>query len=297
MYRSASPAARYAVTSSADATWKSAPSVPPNLLLPPIAPSAPISRATPWNGSDVDALSSIRLEPTVSATNSGHSIAVSSLEFGPPPGISEEEMSRIYAEQEYDVTRTALDLPGFEPRHPGPGFLLECAVTRRPDRLSINGARFAVLHLEPRSAHVRQYDAAGAEVELATKSDRIVRTGYLSHKTVPNASSELPLPTLRAALEPLLRPLSLPYLCLLGAEDAMRRHGLAPGVAVRVKTEGDGCFVHSLAVAEGGHLPNLAGGQDAGEGWADRLQRRGAGAGQPPPELEGVDDAEWDDSD
>lgn len=87
---------------------------------------------------------------------------------------------------------------------------------------------------------------------------------------------------------------------LLCDEDTARPLDLTAGQVVRLKTVKDTGLVEMIAVVDTSGKAtalNFVGGEQVGEGWTDKLQRKGGASAEPIPgeELEGVDEDEWDD--
>eukprot|EP00041_Stephanoeca_diplocostata_P016730 m.330505 g.330505 ORF g.330505 m.330505 type:complete len:239 (+) comp20462_c0_seq4:307-1023(+) len=194
----------------------------------------------------------------------------------------------------------------------GDGFVLEGKLYKIPDRVIVDKKhRYSLLYLEYINAFKRRFED-GTEIEAVKKDERQVLTGYLGKtKTETRADYAMSAGAVQEKSRPLLESLKLPVslsaashrLLMLGTEELVRPLGLVEGVHVRLKSFKDSCLIESIGVVDTTTKMttlNFTGGEATGEGWTDKLMRKGvadSGASGPVPgdELQGCDDDEWDD--
>jgi hypothetical protein len=111
-------------------------------------------------------------------------------------------------------------------------------------------------------------------------------------------------PFIKAAGLPLPHARAEGSIHLLLDESRARAIELIEGQKIRLKTQTDTAIIESIALMDSMSKTtalNFVGGEAAsGEGWTDKLQRKGGGeAAEPIPgdELQGADDDEWGDDD
>mmetsp|Transcript_10423 Transcript_10423/g.26755 ORF Transcript_10423/g.26755 Transcript_10423/m.26755 type:complete len:228 (+) Transcript_10423:185-868(+) len=223
-------------------------------------------------------------------------------------------MSRIYAEASFDTVahcgaegwdeRTAVAEAG------GDGFILEAEVLRVPDRASLGRKRYALLHLRYRGAFRRQFAEDGREVEATKKEEGVKNKGFLNkvEHEVRNDYA-MAFEVVEEIVNPFVKRAGLPVpfakdgtLHFLCDEERSRALEIVAGQRVRLKTLRNTAIIESVGIVDSESKAtalNFVGADAGGEGWMDKLQRKGgeAAAAEPIPgdELQGVDDDEWDD--
>ncbi|KAM6181160.1 LOW QUALITY PROTEIN: arpin-like [Erethizon dorsatum] len=168
--------------------------------------------------------------------------------------------------------------------------------------------RYYVLYIRPGRIHRRRFDLKRKEIEPNFSATRKVNTGFLisSYKVEAKGDSDLLTPE---ALKGLVNKPELLRLtesltpdqtvAFWMPEAEMEAMEVELG-AVRLKTQGDGPFLDSLAKLEAGTVTkcNFAGDRKTGASWTDNImaQKSSQGAAAETREQgDGAEDEEWDD--
>ncbi|MBN3312355.1 AP3S2 protein, partial [Atractosteus spatula] len=167
--------------------------------------------------------------------------------------------------------------------------------------------RYYVLYIQPNQAHRRKFDAKGNEIEPNFSESQKVNTGYLmsSYKVeAKGVTDRLSDEELRALINKAElvkvteKHTPSQSLAFWIPEGEMEKIELEQGQEIRLKTEGDGPFIYSLAKLDGGSVTrcNFAGDEKTGASWTDKIMSNKAGVGVAVKERgpgEGVEDDEW----
>uniref|UniRef100_A0A8D2AT58 Arpin n=1 Tax=Sciurus vulgaris TaxID=55149 RepID=A0A8D2AT58_SCIVU len=226
-------------------------------------------------------------------------------------------MSRIYHDSALrNKAVQSVRLPGaWDPAtyQGGNGILLEGELVdvSRHSILDAHGRkeRYYVLYIRPSRIHCRKFDPKGNEIEPNFSATRKVNTGFLLSSYKVEAKGD----TDRLTPEELKRLVNKPELLALTEsltpdqtvafwmpESEMEAMELELGAGVRLKTQGDGPFIDSLAKLEAGTVTkcNFSGDQKTGASWTDNIMAQKSSEG-PAVEIreqgDGAEDEEWDD--
>uniref|UniRef100_A0A7N4NV08 Arpin n=2 Tax=Sarcophilus harrisii TaxID=9305 RepID=A0A7N4NV08_SARHA len=217
------------------------------------------------------------------------------------PSLEENDFSWL----EPIVLRTALTR--------GNGILLEGELVD-VSRHNISDAsgkkeRYYVLYVRPGRIHRRKFDCKGNEIEPNFSNTRKVNTGFLmsSYKVEAKGDTDRLSPTeLKGLVEkPELVAVTKCHtpdqaLAFWIPETEMEKIELELGAELRLKTQGDGPFIGSLAKLEAGTVTkcNFAGDGQTGASWTDNIMAQKSSEGVA-SELrgqgDGAEDDEWDD--
>uniref|UniRef100_G1U8U5 Arpin n=1 Tax=Oryctolagus cuniculus TaxID=9986 RepID=G1U8U5_RABIT len=169
--------------------------------------------------------------------------------------------------------------------------------------------RYYVLYVRPSRIHRRKFDPKGKEIEPNFSDTRKVTTGFLmsSYKVEAKGDSD------RLTPEELMALVNKPQLLALTEslapdgtvafwmpESEMEAMELELGAGVRLKTQGDGPFLESLAKLEAGTVTkcNFAGDSKTGASWTDNIMARKSSevaTAEVREQGDGAADEEWDD--
>ncbi|XP_006629060.1 arpin [Lepisosteus oculatus] len=169
--------------------------------------------------------------------------------------------------------------------------------------------RYYVLYIQPSQAHRRKFDAKGNEIEPNFSESQKVNTGYLmsSYKVeAKGVTDRLSDEELRALINKAElvkvteKHTPSQSLAFWIPEGEMEMIELEQGQEIRLKTEGDGPFIYSLAKLDGGSVTkcNFAGDGKTGASWTDKIMSNKAGVGVAVKDRgpgEGAEDDEWED--
>ncbi|XP_029430226.1 arpin [Rhinatrema bivittatum] len=174
----------------------------------------------------------------------------------------------------------------------------------------VNGRkeRWYVLYLKPNRIHRRKFDPKGNEIEPNFSETRKVNTGFLMSSFKVEAKGE----TDRLSLEELKCLVDKPELLKVTGERApaetvafwlseaeVEKTDLEMGEELRLKTQGDGPFIASLAKLNAGAVTkcNFAGDAQAGASWTDSImaiKSQGGVETEPRGQGDGAEDDEWE---
>ncbi|XP_031811457.1 arpin isoform X1 [Sarcophilus harrisii] len=169
--------------------------------------------------------------------------------------------------------------------------------------------RYYVLYVRPGRIHRRKFDCKGNEIEPNFSNTRKVNTGFLmsSYKVEAKGDTDRLSPTeLKGLVEkPELVAVTKCHtpdqaLAFWIPETEMEKIELELGAELRLKTQGDGPFIGSLAKLEAGTVTkcNFAGDGQTGASWTDNIMAQKSSEGVA-SELrgqgDGAEDDEWDD--
>uniref|UniRef100_A0A5F9DVN6 Arpin n=1 Tax=Oryctolagus cuniculus TaxID=9986 RepID=A0A5F9DVN6_RABIT len=183
------------------------------------------------------------------------------------------------------------------------------AAARRLGARRPPGERYYVLYVRPSRIHRRKFDPKGKEIEPNFSDTRKVTTGFLmsSYKVEAKGDSD------RLTPEELMALVNKPQLLALTEslapdgtvafwmpESEMEAMELELGAGVRLKTQGDGPFLESLAKLEAGTVTkcNFAGDSKTGASWTDNIMARKSSevaTAEVREQGDGAADEEWDD--
>ncbi|XP_056662320.1 arpin isoform X1 [Monodelphis domestica] len=224
-------------------------------------------------------------------------------------------MSRIYHDSALrNKAVHSIRLPGsWDPAayQRGNGILLEGELVdvSRHNISDANGKkeRYYVLYIRPSRIHRRKFDSKGNEIEPNFSNTRKVNTGFLmsSYKVEAKGDTDRLLPM---ELKGLVEKPEL--LVVTGShtpdqtfafwipEAEIEKIELELGAEVRLKTQGDGPFIGSLAKLEAGTVTkcNFAGDGQTGASWTDNIMAQKSLEGTASEirgQGDGAEDDEW----
>ncbi|XP_072047060.1 arpin-like [Amphiura filiformis] len=195
----------------------------------------------------------------------------------------------------------------------GNGVLLEGVLMGRSRHVitdsTNNKCRYYALHIKVNQAHKRKFDSKGVEIEPNFSETQKVNTGYLmsSYKTEAKGKTDkLQKSEVEAIVnKPALLELTAkhrPANCLTFwvEEKEMDKIELENEDVIRIKTQGDGPFLFSVAKLDlqSHTVGNYAGGEEVGATWTDKVfaaKDRDSPQQSTSQEGMGADEDEWDD--